>query len=99
MLALTGREHTYPVQEHQERMRRIVDFHLDEPWDWVAELECGHQQSVRHNPIWNYRYWLSTPQGRLEYVGQELKCSVCRAESLNGSSGLRRFRLFLASSN
>jgi hypothetical protein len=30
-------------------MRKIVDFHLDENLDWVAELECGHQQHVRHN--------------------------------------------------
>jgi len=33
-------------------MRKIVDFHLDENLDWVAELECGHQQHVRHNPPW-----------------------------------------------
>ncbi len=32
--------------------RKIVDFHLDETFDWVAELECGHQQLVRHNPPW-----------------------------------------------
>ena len=32
-------------------MRKIVDFHLDENLDWVAELECGHQQHVRHNPL------------------------------------------------
>ena len=30
--------------------RKIVDFHLDEDCEWVAELECGHQQQVRHNP-------------------------------------------------
>jgi hypothetical protein len=30
--------------------RKIVGFHLDERKDWVAELECGHQQHVRHNP-------------------------------------------------
>ena len=23
-------------------LRKIVDFHLDENLDWVAELECGH---------------------------------------------------------
>jgi len=82
------------------KMHKIVGFHLDEPWDWVAELDCGHQQSIRRNPIWKYRYWLSTSQGRLEYVGQELKCSVCRThESPRDGSGLRLFHPFLASSN
>ena len=36
--------------ESQGTMRKIVDFHLDENLDWVAELECGHEQHVRHNP-------------------------------------------------
>jgi hypothetical protein len=59
-------------------MRKIVDFHLDENLDWVAELECGHQQHVRHNPPWTHRHWVTTPQGRLAHVGQELNCLACR---------------------
>jgi hypothetical protein len=31
--------------------RKIVDYHLDECFDWVADLECGHQQHVRRNPM------------------------------------------------
>ena len=31
----------------QGQLRKIVGFHLDENLDWVAELECGHQQHVR----------------------------------------------------
>lgn len=27
--------------------RKIVGFQLDEKLDWVAKLECGHQQHVR----------------------------------------------------
>jgi len=32
--------------------KRIVGFHLDEEQHWVAELECGHNQHVHHNPPW-----------------------------------------------
>jgi hypothetical protein len=42
-----------PVQAKTEGvMRKIVDFHLDEDLDWVAELECGHPRQVRHKPPW-----------------------------------------------
>ena len=30
--------------------RRIVGFHQDEEQHWVAELECRHNQHVRHDP-------------------------------------------------
>jgi Protein of unknown function (DUF3565) len=67
-------------------MQKIVDFHMDESRDWVAELECGHQQHVRHNPPWTHRHWVTTPQGRLEHVGRELNCLACRpADSLRFS--------------
>jgi hypothetical protein len=57
--------------------RKIVDFHLDECLDWVADLECGHQQHVRHNPPWTHRHWVTTPQGRYAHLGYELHCLVC----------------------
>jgi hypothetical protein len=57
--------------------RRIVGFHQDESFDWVADLECGHQQHVRHNPPWTTRHWVTTPQGRLDHIGLELPCSLC----------------------
>jgi hypothetical protein len=57
--------------------RKIIDYHLDECFDWVADLECGHQQHVRHNPPWTHRHWVTTPQGRLEHIGQELLCALC----------------------
>jgi hypothetical protein len=65
--------------------RKIVDFHLDESFDWVAELECGHQQLVRHNPPFTNRHWVTTPQGRLEHIGQELPCTVCLFVTSNKS--------------
>jgi Protein of unknown function (DUF3565) len=66
-----------PVQARVGTLRKIVDFHLDENLDWVAELECAHQQLVRHNPPWTNRHWVTTPQGRLAHLGQELECLMC----------------------
>lgn len=57
--------------------RKIVDYHLDERLDWVADLDCGHQQHIRHNPPWTNRHWVTTPQGRYEHLGHELPCLVC----------------------
>lgn len=57
--------------------RKIVDYHLDESLDWVADLECGHQQHVRHNPPWTNRHWVTTPQGRYAHLGYELPCLAC----------------------
>jgi hypothetical protein len=58
---------------------RYVMFHLDEHLDWIADLACGHERQLEHTSLWNYRYWLTTPQGRLEYLGQELNCLACLA--------------------
>jgi hypothetical protein len=51
---------------------------LDENLDWVAELECGHQQRVRHNPPWTHRHWVTTAEGRRAHIGHELRCLACR---------------------
>ncbi|MEQ9310798.1 MAG: DUF3565 domain-containing protein [Balneolaceae bacterium] len=47
--------------------RSITGFHKDENNDWVAELECGHKQHVRHNPPWKLRAWVISESGRNEY--------------------------------
>jgi hypothetical protein len=60
-------------------LRKIIDFHMDERRDWVAGLECGHQQLVRHDPPYTHHHWVTTSQGRLEHIGQQLTCSACRA--------------------
>jgi Protein of unknown function (DUF3565) len=57
--------------------RKITGFHRDESGDWVAELECGHGQHVRHNPPWTSRPWVLTPEGREEHIGRELDCKKC----------------------
>lgn len=57
--------------------RRIVNFHQDELDDWVAKLECGHAQHVRHNPPWVNRPWVVTHAGRDQMIGVELDCKDC----------------------
>ena len=59
--------------------RRIVGYHLDEVGDWVAELECGHGQHVRHDPPWQLRPWVTTEAGRAEHLGTTLECVKCVA--------------------
>jgi hypothetical protein len=57
--------------------RCIVGYHKDEEGDWVAQLECGHNQHVRHNPPWTNRPWVMTAEGRAEKLGAELNCKLC----------------------
>jgi hypothetical protein len=57
--------------------RRIVAFHQDDQGHWVADLECGHSQHVRHDPPWMVREWVTTPEGRDAFVGCELACVKC----------------------
>jgi hypothetical protein len=60
--------------------RRIVGYHTDEEGHWVAKLECGHSQHVRHDPPWQLRPWVITDEGRAEHLGTVLACRRC-AES------------------
>lgn len=57
--------------------RKIVSFHQDDEQHWVARLECGHNQHVRHNPPWINRPWVVTPEGRQAALGAELACKKC----------------------
>ena len=57
--------------------RRIVGFHQDDAGDWVAELECGHGQHVRHDPPWQVRLWVTTAEGRRSRIGTALRCVRC----------------------
>jgi hypothetical protein len=71
--------------------RRIVGFHLDDEGHWVAELDCGHGQHVRHDPPWQNRPWTRTPEGRGRMIGQRLACRLCDQTGLlpadEGKSG------------
>ncbi len=68
--------------------KRIVGFHLDEEQHWVAELECGHNQHVRHNPPWAIRPWVITEEGRDRALGQELDCKKCDVDAPPDQSDL-----------
>jgi hypothetical protein len=57
--------------------RRIVGFHQDEEAHWVADLECGHTQHVRHEPPLMSRPWVLTAEGRARFLGVELECLKC----------------------
>lgn len=57
--------------------RRITGFHQDPEGHWVAELECGHSQHVRHDPPWQVRAWVLEPQSRTKRLGTALNCVRC----------------------
>jgi hypothetical protein len=57
--------------------RRITGFHLDDERHWVAQLECGHNQHVRHDPPWTNRPWVVTAEGRRKAIGELLVCKKC----------------------
>lgn len=55
----------------------IAGYHRDEEGHWVAELACGHNQHVRHDPPWVERDWVTTEAGRRSMLGFELNCVKC----------------------
>lgn len=55
----------------------IIGYHKDLKGDWIAELDCGHTQHVRHNPPWTLRPWVITREGRNDKLGYELDCKKC----------------------
>ena len=57
--------------------RKIIDFFQDEHHDWVAKLDCHHNQHVRHQPPFINREWVETEQGRAAKIGMELNCVRC----------------------
>jgi hypothetical protein len=57
--------------------RRIVGFHRDDEGHWVADLDCGHGQHVRHDPPWQYREWVTTAEGRARFLDTAMNCVRC----------------------
>ena len=71
--------------------RAITDFHLDEHRDWVADLDCGHGQHVRHRPPFVNRPWVMSDAGRKAMLGTALDCARCdRMEWPDGLVAYRR---------
>ena len=60
--------------------QRIIGFHQDLQHEWIAELECGHAQHVRHDPPWQVFPWILHEQGRAEHIGTPLFCRRCEGE-------------------
>ncbi|TWU26238.1 hypothetical protein Pla52o_00910 [Novipirellula galeiformis] len=55
----------------------ITGFHTDDQSHWVAELACGHNQHVRHDPPLVSRLWVTTAEGRDSRLGMLLTCKKC----------------------
>jgi hypothetical protein len=55
----------------------ITGFHTDEKGHWVAQLACGHNQHVRHDPPLVKRLWVITQKGRDSMLGHLLDCKKC----------------------
>lgn len=70
--------------------RAITAYHQDEVPEWVAELECGHKQHVRHRPPFQLRAWINEEAGRRAKLGLPLDCPLCdRAEMPEGLNFVR----------
>jgi hypothetical protein len=67
--------------------RAIVAFDRDGVGDWVALLECGHRQHVRHQPPWQERPWVVTAGERDARVGSPLECRACDQEAAEEEIG------------
>ncbi|KAA5538794.1 DUF3565 domain-containing protein [Roseiconus nitratireducens] len=59
----------------------IIGYHIDDHGHWVAQLVCGHNQHVRHDPPWVNREWVVSKCGRDSMLGYELDCKKCDENS------------------
>ncbi len=73
----------------QEVRRKIVEYFQDEHGDWVAMLQCGHRQHVRHDPPWQNRPWTTDAQGRESMLGHELLCKECSEQASPASTSIK----------
>ncbi|APZ93905.1 DUF3565 domain-containing protein [Fuerstiella marisgermanici] len=55
----------------------ITGYHTDSDGHCVAQLRCGHNQHVRHDPPWTVREWVTTAAGRAQMLGYQLDCLKC----------------------
>jgi hypothetical protein len=52
--------------------RSIIGFRTDDEGHWVALLDCGHPQHVRHDPPMVERPWVTTAEGRATRLAELL---------------------------
>lgn len=57
--------------------RQIVGFLQDGALHWMARLDCGHFQHVRHDPPLVSRPWALSEEGRKSQMGAVLECVRC----------------------
>ena len=75
--------------------RAILGFRRDRVGDWVADLDCGHGQQVRHRPPFLNRPWVECEATRTNMLGVELDCPRCdRMEWPEDFMAYRRTREF-----
>lgn len=70
--------------------RSITGFHQDELGDWVAELDCYHNQHTRHKPPFFNREWTQSEEGRASMLGKKLDCLRC--DKLEFPEGLQEYK-------
>ncbi len=75
--------------------RLITGYHLDEAGDWIAALNCGHHQHVRHNPPFTEREWTQSEEGRTSRLKTPLECVLCdRLEFPENLASFQRTPIF-----
>lgn len=60
--------------------RAITGFYEDIEGHFIAVLECGHEQHMRHRPPFIERPWVTTEEGRKAKIGALVECRACDAE-------------------
>ncbi|MGB1199769.1 MAG: DUF3565 domain-containing protein [Thalassotalea sp.] len=55
----------------------IIGYTKDDEDHWVAKLQCGHNQHVRHQPPFILRPWVVSKAGRSSMFGYKLPCKKC----------------------
>jgi Protein of unknown function (DUF3565) len=66
--------------------RKIAGFHRDAGGYWVAELDCGHTQHIRHAPPFEMRPWVLSASERALRLGTSRDCPLCERESRRGGA-------------
>jgi len=64
----------------------IVGYRQDERGDWVAELACGHERHVRHQPPFQLRPWVLEAESRRQRIGTPLECGLCEQSASGGEA-------------
>jgi hypothetical protein len=57
--------------------KAITGYLRDDAGQWVAKLDCGHNQHVEHNPPAQNNAWVLTQTGRDDKVGVLTICKKC----------------------